>query len=80
MPFTLDKFDDFFAKLPQREESERSWTVEVRDVVAKNYDLKAVNPNAPDTSDRRTPSELLAIVEEAQREIASAIDCAHHAE
>jgi hypothetical protein len=37
------------------------------------YDLKAVNPNAPDTRERRTPDELLAIIEEAQLEISAGI-------
>jgi type I restriction enzyme M protein len=37
------------------------------------YDLKAVNPNAPDTRERRTPDELLAIIEQAQLEISAGI-------
>lgn len=28
-PFTLDKFDDFFRLLPERAESERSWTIDI---------------------------------------------------
>lgn len=37
------------------------------------YDLKAVNPNAPDTCERRTPDQLLAIIEEAQQEITAGV-------
>ena len=44
-PLTLDSFDDFFRLLPSRADSERSWTVERADIEARNYDLKAVNPN-----------------------------------
>jgi type I restriction enzyme M protein len=36
-PFTLDKFEDFFRLLPERADSERSWTV---DIVAHRQDAK----------------------------------------
>ena len=44
-PLTLDHFDEFFELLPTRGDSERSWTVTRAAIEAKNYDLKAVNPN-----------------------------------
>jgi type I restriction enzyme M protein len=75
-PLTFDHFDDFFQRLafapddPERV-SERSWYVDLETIRRKKYDLKAVNPHAPDTSDQRTPQELLAIIREAQREIES---------
>jgi type I restriction enzyme M protein len=69
-PFTLDRFDDFFAKLRTRASGERSWTVTIDEIKQANYAIKAVNPNAPDTSDRRTPEELLAVIEQAQGELA----------
>lgn len=34
---------------------------------------KAVNQNAPDLSDKRTPAQLMAIIDEAQREIAAGL-------
>ena len=37
------------------------------------YDLKAVNPNAPDASDRRTPAELLAIIDAEGRAVEEAL-------
>ena len=39
-------FDDFFRLLPDRGDSDRSWTVTREEIEAKNFDLKAVNPNA----------------------------------
>ncbi len=36
--------------------------------------MKATNPNAPDTSDKRTRAELLAIIREAQEEIARGLE------
>lgn len=73
-PLTLKQFDDFFQRLrldpddPERV-SERSWYEEIEKIQKKKYDLKALNPNAPDISDKRTPQELIAIIEEAQKEI-----------
>ncbi|QDV34097.1 class I SAM-dependent DNA methyltransferase [Tautonia plasticadhaerens] len=72
-PFTVDRFADFFRLLPDRADSERSWTVERADIEAKRYDLKAVNPNARGDQDRRTPEELLDIIEAKGREVAEAL-------
>jgi len=54
--------------------SERSWYVSIDTIRKKKYDLKAINPNAPDTSDKRTPQELLAIIRQAQREIDGSLE------
>jgi len=139
-PLTLDKFDNFFCLLPERGDSERSWTIDftarretarqkadpfkqkARELEAKSlsirdkaklikkdseenkkkiedslnestkfdieareqkakaeaienavYDLKAVNPNAKDTTDKRTPSELLSFITEKALEVESAL-------
>jgi len=73
-PLTFDNFQNFFDRLaldpddPHRI-SERSWYVPRAEIIRKGYDLKATNENAPDTSDKRTPAELIAIIEGAQKEI-----------
>lgn len=72
-PLTVAHFDDFFARLPGREASERSWTVERADIQGKGFDLKAVNPNAKSDEDTRTPEEILDIIEAKQKEIVEAI-------
>lgn len=139
-PLTLDKFDEFFRLLPNREDSEKSWTInfaERRETARKQaepfkqkvrelenesyktkekvkqlkqqspqnkdhinelqttiaefdfqarenrakaetienaiYDIKAVNPNAKDTTDKRTPPELLAFISEKSLEVESAL-------
>jgi type I restriction enzyme M protein len=36
-PFTLDKFDDFFRLLPERSDSDRSWTI---DITARRQEAK----------------------------------------
>jgi type I restriction enzyme M protein len=72
-PLTLDRFEAFFRLLPSREDSERSWTVDRAAIDAKNYDLKAVNPNAKTQEHSRTPEEILAVMEAKGQEIAEAI-------
>ncbi len=72
-PLTLAHFEEFFRLLPGREDSEYSWTVSREDIEAKNYDLKAVNPNAKSHEDSRTPDELLDLIESKGREVVEAI-------
>ncbi|HYR34875.1 MAG TPA: N-6 DNA methylase, partial [Burkholderiales bacterium] len=72
-PLTLAHFDDFFARLPKREASERSWTVDRATLQQKGFDLKAVNPNAKPEEDTRTPEEILDLIEAKQKEIGEAI-------
>ncbi len=72
-PLTLDKFEEFFRLLPSRADSERSWTVPRSEIEARNYDLKAVNPNAKSNEDKRTPEELLDLIEAKGREVAEAL-------
>jgi type I restriction enzyme M protein len=73
-PMEYKHFNYFLYRLRLSEESpgkisERSWFVTRKEIEAKEYDLKAVNNNAPDFSDKRTTKELYKIIAEAQDEI-----------
>lgn len=73
-PLNFEHFADFLHRLRLKPDdpgriSERSWYMTRQEAEAKEFDLKAVNNNAPDFSDKRMPSELLKIIEEAQAEI-----------
>jgi type I restriction enzyme M protein len=68
-PITLEHFEDFFKLLPTRSDSDRSWTVTREAIIAKNYDLKAVNPNAKTEEDTRTPQDLLEIIASKGKEV-----------
>ncbi len=72
-PLTMDKFEDFFRLLPERADSERSWTVARAEIEAKNFDLKAVNPHRKNEGDTRTPEELLDLIDAKGREVAEAL-------
>ena len=72
-PLTAGRFDDLFRLLPERSNSERSWTVTRQEIEARGYDLKAVNPNVKADGDTRTPEELLDIIEKKGEEIRKAL-------
>ena len=67
-PLTAAHFEEFFKLLPTRVGNENSWAVTRAEIEAKNYDLKAVNPNRKE-EDTRTPNELLDIIEQKGEEI-----------
>jgi len=92
IPFTVDKFDEFFRLLPDRADSERSWIIDIdarkriateqakslseeqaKIILNAVYNIKAVNPNRKVEQDTRTPAELIALIEEKQTEIMSAL-------
>jgi len=72
-PLTISHFDEYFKLLPGREDSEHSWTVTREEIEAKNYDLKAVNPNRVEVVDTRTPEELINLIEAKGKEINEAL-------
>jgi len=72
-PITLEHFEDFFKLLPTRADSDRSWTVTREAIESKNYDLKAVNPNAKTEEDIRTPQDLLDIIAIKGKEVEQAL-------
>lgn len=72
-PLTIEHFEEFFKLLPARALSERSWSVPVEELKAKNYDLKAINPNRKQEVDTRTPEELLSVIEAQGTEISNAL-------
>ncbi len=72
LPFTIDKFEDFFARLSSDRESDKisdkSWFIDIDTIKSKNYDIKAVNPNVKEKVIQR-PEELIKIIEQSQIEI-----------
>ena len=58
-PLNDADLEDFLALQPERAESERSWTVRLRDVDTTTYDLSVRNPNAPEEPPLRPPEEIL---------------------
>ena len=59
--------------MPERADSEHSWSVPVAEIRDRNYDLKAINPHRSTATDTRTPQELIAIIEQKDRELGQAL-------
>jgi type I restriction enzyme M protein len=72
-PLTLTHLEGLFHLLPTRADSPQSWTVPREELEVRNYDLKAVNPNARPQTDTRTPEELLDVIEAKGREVSEAL-------
>ena len=61
------------ASIKQSTDIARANEARAKSIEESLYELKATNPNAPDTSDKRTRAELLAIIEKANEEIAAGL-------
>lgn len=72
-PLTLATFEEFFRLLPDRSDSDHSWTVTRAAIEARGYDIKAVNPHVKADVDTRTPAELLDFIEQKGKEVNAAI-------
>jgi type I restriction enzyme M protein len=72
-PFTLDRFQEFFDLLASRADSDQSWTITRTEIEARNFDLKAVNPNAKADGDIRTPAELMDLIDAKGLEVSAAL-------
>ncbi|HRZ85989.1 MAG TPA: N-6 DNA methylase [Candidatus Paceibacterota bacterium] len=72
LPFTIDKFDDFFKAFNSDKEKDKitdnSWYIDIDTIKSKNYDIKAVNPNIKEKVIPK-PEELIKIIEESQAKI-----------
>jgi len=60
---------DCYEKWKKREISKYSWIVPVEDIIKRDYDLTARNPNRKEEVITKTPEELVANVLEKERQI-----------
>jgi type I restriction enzyme M protein len=65
--------EEFVTLSKTQGESENSWCVNVFDIDKTSWDLTAKNPNKKDESDKRTPNQILAEIEELDMEASQAI-------
>jgi type I restriction enzyme M protein len=68
-PITDEDLKDVFEKWQKREISENSWIVKVDEVIKRNYDLSARNPNKIKSVVYKNPEELIESVLEKEKEI-----------
>ena len=65
--------EDFKSLQKTKADSDNSWTVSINDIDKETWDLSPTNPNVEDTTEKRTPSEILAEIEALDNEAAEAM-------
>jgi type I restriction enzyme M protein len=65
--------EEFVALSSTQADSENSWCIYAKDIDKATWDLTSNNPNKKDTSDKRTPAEIMAEIEELDLEASTAI-------
>jgi type I restriction enzyme M protein len=65
--------EDFKALQKTKADSDNSWTVSIDDIDKETWDLSPTNPNVEDTSEKRSPSEILAEIEALDNEASEAM-------
>jgi type I restriction enzyme M protein len=72
-PLNEKDLEEFVTLYKKRPNTENSWLINLKDVDTNNWDLTATNPNKKDTSDKRTPEQILAEIEKLDKEVAEAL-------
>ena len=73
LPQDKDKIAELQTKIAELDFEARDNRTKAETIENAIYDIKAVNPNAKDTTDKRTPIELLAFISEKSLEVESAL-------
>lgn len=68
-PIPENDLPDCMEKMRTRALSDKSWIVPVADIVARNYDLSAVNPNAGKSVRHRSPAAIAADIASKEERI-----------
>lgn len=58
-PLNDNDLADFLTLQPTREDSEKSWAVDIADIDSDNWDLSPRNPNAPEVEPLRAPEIVI---------------------
>lgn len=68
-PVSENDLIDCIEKAQKREITEKSWIVTAEEIVAKNYDLSAINPNAKAAAKHRLPAVIAADIAQKHERI-----------
>lgn len=73
-PILDEHTKDAFEKWSKKDTSENSWVVPAEDIVAKNYDLSAKNPNGNGDTEHKLPEEILKSIVEKESQIQTLVN------
>ncbi|MEW6406051.1 MAG: N-6 DNA methylase [Chloroflexota bacterium] len=68
-PIAGNQIPDFLDKWQKRVEGENSWTVPVKNIIERGYDLSAKNPNRKDDYEHRPARELVQSIKAKEERI-----------
>lgn len=68
-PIEGEQISDFLAKWANRVEGDNSWTVPVKQIIERGYDLSAKNPNRKDDYEHRPALELVQSIKAKEERI-----------
>jgi len=69
-PIKDEDLEDAYKKYQEREISENSWIIKVEDIIKRDYDLSAKNPNRVKLTTYRSPDKIVDGVLKEEEEIA----------
>ena len=72
-PLNAKDLEEFRTLQATKADSDNSWSVSIDEINQENWDLSPNNPNVEDTSEKRTPAEILAEIEALDQEAAQAM-------
>ena len=72
-PINENHLEEFSELQKNKADSDNSWTVSIDDIDTETWDISPTNPNIEDTSEKRTPSEILAAIETLDNDAAEAL-------
>jgi type I restriction enzyme M protein len=68
-PIEGDQLPDFLTKWEARVQSDNSWTVPLTEIIARNYDLSAKNPNRKDDYEHRPALALVQSIKAREERV-----------
>jgi len=73
-PLNEKDLAEFIELQKTKEESENSWSVEIKDIDQTTLDLSAKNPNTPEEAPLRKPEEILSAIKVLDKESADILE------
>ena len=73
MPKNKNAWSSWNSIVSGGKDSKNSWKISINDIDKETWDLSPTNPNVEDTSEKRTPSEIIAEIEDLDSEAAKAM-------
>jgi type I restriction enzyme M protein len=73
-PIEGSQVDDFLSKWKDRTEGENSWICNLDEIIERDYDISAKNPNIENSTDERTPLEIVESIKSNQVRIGELIN------